>query len=602
MADVTVTVHKSTGDYSTVQSAVDACSTLIESGSYYKVEITDAATYTETVTVGSGEITTPTSSHYLWITATGAARHDGTKGSGCDIDGGFVVQLDFTRIEWMDLAPTSTVNFLDLPGNVGDVVLSHTLAYGLAAYRNSIVLAGGNGLSIDNSVIWSGGGGSTIFHFGTTLADTTVNIDHCVIAAQVGAFANIGSRWSASTSATATWNIYNSAVFMNDGSAERICDVHSNYSKTSTSVPGNHAFDGDNNCFYGGDKITGTSSTETFASTQAVTAYTATTTTADAMIYTSVTADAQDFTPVAATGGGANDLLTNGVNRQGSEPDARQDFSTDIAGNSRPTTNVDIGAFQVSSAGGSVPVTRSATLAGAASVTAAGTRTGKGAATLAGVATLTADGTGSGTVSGAATLSAAASVTVDGTRTGKGAAALQGVATLTADGTATGTVSGAATLAGAASVTVAGTRTGKGAATLTGVATLTADGSGSATVSGAASLSASATLTAAGTRTATGASVMAAAASVAAAGTRAAKGAAALAGSAVVAAAGTATRKGAALLEAAAAVSVEGFNTTRSLPPNQTATVSLAVERYTVPFFEQSAVAEFFWEGESVSV
>ena len=52
-----------------------------------------------------------------------------------------------------------------------------------------------------------------------------------------------------------------------------------------------------------------------------------------------------DLTPLKATTG-VNDLFGNGVNRQGSEPDPRQDFSKDILGNTRPTSSVDVGAFQ----------------------------------------------------------------------------------------------------------------------------------------------------------------------------------------------------------------------------------------------------------------
>ena len=52
-----------------------------------------------------------------------------------------------------------------------------------------------------------------------------------------------------------------------------------------------------------------------------------------------------DLTPLKATTG-VNDLFGNGVNRQGSEPDHRQDFSKDIRGNTRPTNSVDVGPFQ----------------------------------------------------------------------------------------------------------------------------------------------------------------------------------------------------------------------------------------------------------------
>jgi hypothetical protein len=78
------------------------------------------------------------------------------------------------------------------------------------------------------------------------------------------------------------------------------------------------------------------------------------TTTASAIIITNDTTVQADYdaTPVAATGAGSNLILKNGVNRIGSEPDSRQDFSTDIAGNTRSTSGIDIGPFQFSAQAG----------------------------------------------------------------------------------------------------------------------------------------------------------------------------------------------------------------------------------------------------------
>ena len=55
-----------------------------------------------------------------------------------------------------------------------------------------------------------------------------------------------------------------------------------------------------------------------------------------------------DLTPVDHAN---NDMLDAGTNRQGSEPDARQDFSVDLAGNARPTTGITLGAIQLQSSG-----------------------------------------------------------------------------------------------------------------------------------------------------------------------------------------------------------------------------------------------------------
>jgi hypothetical protein len=58
------------------------------------------------------------------------------------------------------------------------------------------------------------------------------------------------------------------------------------------------------------------------------------------------------MTPQVATGGGSNALLGYAGNRIGSEPDSRQDFSTDIIGNPRTAKAgfIDVGPFQITAA------------------------------------------------------------------------------------------------------------------------------------------------------------------------------------------------------------------------------------------------------------
>ena len=75
--------------------------------------------------------------------------------------------------------------------------------------------------------------------------------------------------------------------------------------------------------------------------------WTTTTTSTDAIIVTNTTLGSENLTPLAPTGGGVNPILGTGSTRVPSY-DPRVDLSLDIAGNPRPTTNVDIGAFQIS--------------------------------------------------------------------------------------------------------------------------------------------------------------------------------------------------------------------------------------------------------------
>lgn len=67
--------------------------------------------------------------------------------------------------------------------------------------------------------------------------------------------------------------------------------------------------------------------------------------------YTGVTTF--DFTPVDHAN---NSMLDAGTDRQGSEPDSRQDFAVDLAGNARPTTGITLGAIQLQSAATAAPL------------------------------------------------------------------------------------------------------------------------------------------------------------------------------------------------------------------------------------------------------
>lgn len=75
------------------------------------------------------------------------------------------------------------------------------------------------------------------------------------------------------------------------------------------------------------------------------------------IVVVSLTAGSENLLMLDEAAG--NLLAGNGTDRQGSEPDSRQDYSVDIAGNARPTSNVDIGPHQFTAAGaGALPPRR----------------------------------------------------------------------------------------------------------------------------------------------------------------------------------------------------------------------------------------------------
>lgn len=146
------------------------------------------------------------------------------------------------------------------------------------------------------------------------------------------------------------------------------------------------------------------------------------------------------------------------------------------------------------SANGSRTLSASFTLAGAAGLSVSeGFISKLGSATLPGVATLVA--TGSAKLQASATLAGAAGLSASGKRQVQGAVEFEGVAGLDVDGRVTRP--GSITFAGEAEITADGVRTADGAATFSASAGLTAAGARTATAS--ATLPGVATMTANGT-------------------------------------------------------------------------------------------------------
>lgn len=357
--NTTVTVHKTLGDYSTVQSAVDDCSELIAAEGWYKVEIQDAASYAEAVTIAAAEITTPSATHYLWLTAASGVRHSGVyAASGCaqiapTSGSGIVNSLDYTVIDWLQIAPSGGGTGITHASEVTETVTSHNVIRGTAANPiDGVVFAHHVTVSttnyVDNNVIVCGQGtgqGNAIYVANNSFDNRGTYITHTAHNSLHGRTGGLIDRGTAGAAAGHEWYSYNDAAIGDTNT--QIADIDKFGDRTSSS--GMESWNGSNAAWTVGLNINGTNNLTGNAGQFCSGGTTVTTTTANAAIVTSLTPDAEDLTPVPATDGGSNLLLGTGTNRIGSEPDARQDFSLDVAGNTRPTTSVDIGAFNVNS-------------------------------------------------------------------------------------------------------------------------------------------------------------------------------------------------------------------------------------------------------------
>jgi len=342
MPDTTVTVRQDgTGDYTTITSAEAAANV---STGYYKIEIDDSNTYNEIVSLNPSG--TPTSSNYLWLTVSEGNRHSGVSATSgharvAATASAHNVQMtsDYARVEYLEIYSSSTYYPIYVSNNY--TLVSRCIVKGANdALACVYVTSAGNYNYFDNCVIYQNDIG--VYVAKPNSGTRNVYFDYCTIV-DSDVYFNIyffpGSPQQISS------NIYNVALGL---AAQVDISVNSTYSAQMTHNGSHNAWDTDTIQFY--------SSTGSYTNSQDISSggVTTVTTTANAMIVTSLTAGSEDFTPVPATGAGSNLLLGNGTNRQGSEPDSRQDFSTDIRGAARPTTagKIDIGAFQITTAAG----------------------------------------------------------------------------------------------------------------------------------------------------------------------------------------------------------------------------------------------------------
>lgn len=345
--DTTVTVAASGADYTGLSAALADAG--VDAG-FYKIRITDTADYNfhGAVIANTG---TPDIDRRIIIEADEASRHAGIAGtghaswtttsssaSGMDID-------SFTQIQYLQLnAENTALRMFEFDST--DVLFSRIIGYSTGSTTswliglNQLVFTGNTNLYIDNSVFVN-------LDLSIELnldasGNPSIYLDHCTFALPYERPANWHFRhdFNSKNNLVTVYTVYNCWLDPVSDPAIRVLTTPGTGS--SLTVVGSNNVGGLNGFTDATDNTT--------AYTYAANGVTETTTTTNAIIVTDISpVSTFDGTPKKATGAGVNELLKAGTNRQGSEPDPRQDFSTDIRGFARTATSarVDIGAFQI---------------------------------------------------------------------------------------------------------------------------------------------------------------------------------------------------------------------------------------------------------------
>lgn len=338
------------GNYTTI-AAWEAATNLNSGNDIWKGVISDNSAYDELVAIATNGTSTTS---YVWLTAASANRHAGvwstSKARHVYTGGsseGFEVNGDYARVDWLQFHRPASGSYgssdevvsVDASDNV---LLDYLIVWtdDNEAKQVGIIIepAASSNVRISNSCIW--GFGRASIHFEDATGAQTGDIDHCAL----GPHGDISAPSSPlvvsqSSANTTTVNVYNTWLH-----SETKSDVTLEANNASAVVNLN----GSHNCFLASDiseSGTGTTNVNWTSNVDSGPDELVDTAPATGGIYVTESAiTGFDGTPVDHAN---NDILEAATNRQGSEPDSRQDFSVDITGGSRPTSSVDIGPFQI---------------------------------------------------------------------------------------------------------------------------------------------------------------------------------------------------------------------------------------------------------------
>lgn len=319
------------GDYSTIQTWENDTDV---SGGFWKGEIQDSAAYDEAITIAGGT-GTPTSSNYVWLTASLGNRHAGVAGTGharvhTDTASGhaFTISSDFVRIEYLEVklvTPGSSDECFHVNDNVNDLLLEKLYIWTDSATSDTdgIYAADDADLTVVNCILE--GFDRAGFH-AQNFSGTVTQTWNLAFNSLYDNRRNIYVR--AQGASTITLDCFNNAAL---APTVTDYDVFDATSETSSDWTGSHNADSDNSIASRDANVEDTIDTNTQAN----------------LVATTVWTDPAngDFTVVSGQG-----LAGNGT-ASFTAGDTRADTSVDIAGTTR-SNPPSIGAFDLGAAVG----------------------------------------------------------------------------------------------------------------------------------------------------------------------------------------------------------------------------------------------------------
>ena len=311
-----------------------------------------------------GSTGTPSITSYLWLTTDPANRHGGVAGTGHGRKRGsstgrvIGIAANLTRMDWLENQQDSTTAAAEailIGGTAGDVLIDYCIVWSDQTAANQDGIYTGNAshanLRISNCILYGWSRAGIHFELFSGTPTVTADIDHCAIydcgsddADDIGAV-KVGSAAAGDTITVGIFNTWGD-ISVSSASKEAFADGDVD---DRVVPPGTVVWNGSHNLateFSTHDEIDGTDNITNWQDA-----------TSSPFVEDTTQASGSYVVVTSKTGGSENLLLLddaagnlaagNGTDRQGSEPDARQDFSVDITGAARPTSGVDIGPHQV---------------------------------------------------------------------------------------------------------------------------------------------------------------------------------------------------------------------------------------------------------------
>lgn len=363
MAVVTKTIIAGGGgDYTTI-AAWEADTNLNGGADIWKGVISDNSNYDENVTINTDGTSI---SSYVWLTVASGNRHAGVANTGharmYSTGTSHIITIDanWGRVEWLDIkmaAAGASDEGIRVAVNTDDVLISYCIIWTdqSASDQDGINFADApdtsSTCSMDNCIIYGWERAGIHPQYSSAIgagAALTLDVDHCSIH-DCGASGEVesGALYVRSEDAgdVVVINLHNT---WGAGIAVNAPFVDGEANTQPNTPIGTVTWNGsDNGRDDTTDHIQGTDNTTAWEdATDGIAAVTKST--GAWIVVNNITAGSEDLLLLDDAAG--NIMAGRGIDRQGSEPDARQDFSTDITGGTRPTTSVDIGAHQVSAA------------------------------------------------------------------------------------------------------------------------------------------------------------------------------------------------------------------------------------------------------------